>query len=356
MDLHGDHLDRAALLARVGRIEQVAGVSQLVCDDGDGRGVRIMRVTSGGGLDFDVLVDRAFDIWRASFAGIPLAWLSPVGLVGPAAYDPVGDGWLRGWSGGLLTTCGLQSIGSPSHDVGRDWGLHGGISYRPARDAAWRLDWSDGREALVLHATISEMAALGEHLQLHRTYRVPIGGGRIELTDVLTNQGERPVEYQVLYHVNLGYPLLAETTRIRFPDGDRVTGRDATSQAAVADHAAGAAPDPEGEDQVFRHTAPPDASGWTHVAVSRPDLGHDGVTLRLSYRAAELPLLWQWRMLRSGSYVMGIEPATGLLAGRAASRAASLLTSLAPGESVEFRVDFEAAEGVMAETGAPGPQ
>ena len=359
MDLHGDHLDRASLLARVGRVEQVAGVSHLVCDEGEGRGVRIMRVTSGGGLDFDVLVDRAFDIWRASFAGIPLAWLSPVGPAGPAAYDPVGDGWLRGWGGGLLTTCGLQSIGSPSHDAGRDWGLHGEISYRPARDAAWRLDWSGGGEAVVLQASISEVAAPGGHLQLDRTYRVPIGGRRIELTDVLTNHGERPVEYQVLYHVNLGYPLLAETTRLTFPAGDQATGRDAASEAALADHASGAAPDPAGEDQVFRHTAPPDASGWVRVAISRPDLGHDGVTLRLSYRAAELPLLWQWRMLRSGSYVMGIEPATGLLAGRAASRAAGLLASLAPAESVEFRVDFEAADGAMnatGATGAPGPQ
>lgn len=344
MELYGDHLDRAALLARVGRVEQVAGVSSMVCDDGDCRGVRVLRVTSGGGLDFEILVDRAFDIGRASFAGVPLAWLSPTGFVEPARYDRAGLGWLRGFGGGLLTTCGLQAIGAPSHDAGRDWSLHGEISYRSASAVSWHIDWSSGQEAVVLQASVSEIVALGEHLQLDRTYRVPIGGGRIELTDVLTNHGHQPVEFQVLYHVNVGYPLLAETTSVRFPPGDDVVAFDDTSEAAMAEHARGAAPDPGWEAQIFRHHPPSDASGWAHVAVSRRDLG-SGLTLQVSYRTAELPLLWQWRMLRSGDYVMGIEPATGSVAGRAASRAEGLLRALDPGDAVEFRVNLDALVG-----------
>lgn len=351
MEVHGDQLDRTALLARVGRVEQVAGVTSMVCDEGDGRGVRVLRVTSGGGLDFEVLVDRAFDIGRASFGGVPLAWLSPTGLVGPARYERAGLAWLRGFSGGLLTTCGLQAIGAPSRDGGREWGLHGEVSYRSATGVSWLIDWNVGREAVVLQASVSEVVALGEHLQLDRTYRVPIGGGRIELTDMLTNRGFQPVEFQVLYHVNVGYPLLAQTTTLSFPSGDVVHPFDDAAEAAIAEHTRGAAPEPGWEAQIYRHDLPSDPTGWAHLTVDRPDVGTSGMTLRLSYRSAELPLLWQWRMLRSGNFVMGLEPATGSVAGRAASRDEGLLQSLDPGDTVEFRVNLDAMSSDVRQLG-----
>ena len=56
--------DRAALLARIGRLEQVAGVRLVTLDDGVERGVRVLEFRTCSGFAFDVLVDRAMDIGR----------------------------------------------------------------------------------------------------------------------------------------------------------------------------------------------------------------------------------------------------------------------------------------------------
>ena len=98
------------LLARVGRLEQVAGVQLTEAADGAERGVRLLRFATGAGFDFEVLVDRGFDIGRAWLGGRPLAWWSPVGLVGPGTTSRPGSAGSAaspaGWSRpAASTTC-----------------------------------------------------------------------------------------------------------------------------------------------------------------------------------------------------------------------------------------------------------
>jgi Domain of unknown function (DUF4432) len=94
--LWGRRWTRPELLARVGRLEQVAGMRLVEGGDGAERGVRILRCTTGAGFDFEILVDRGFDIGGAWIGGRPLAWLSPVGVVGPRYSEPAGLGWDAG--------------------------------------------------------------------------------------------------------------------------------------------------------------------------------------------------------------------------------------------------------------------
>ena len=60
--LWGRQWSRAGLLARVGRLEQVAGVRLTEGGDGAERGVRLLRVSTGAGFEFEILVDRGFDV------------------------------------------------------------------------------------------------------------------------------------------------------------------------------------------------------------------------------------------------------------------------------------------------------
>ena len=108
VELWGRHWSRPELLARVGRLDQIAGVQLTEAADGAERGVRLLRFATGAGFDFEVLVDRGFDIGRAWLGGRPLAWWSPVGLIGPWYCEPGGLGWFRGFPGGLVSTCGLD--------------------------------------------------------------------------------------------------------------------------------------------------------------------------------------------------------------------------------------------------------
>jgi Domain of unknown function (DUF4432) len=81
--LDGVHYSRAELLRKVGRLEQVAGVRLVTLGDAVERGVRVLEFRTGSGFEFDVLVDRAFDIGRCEQGGCSLAWTSRAGLAGP---------------------------------------------------------------------------------------------------------------------------------------------------------------------------------------------------------------------------------------------------------------------------------
>jgi hypothetical protein len=53
--LWGRQWTREELLARVGRLEQVAGIRLVEGGDGAERGVRLLQCSTGAGFDFEVL-------------------------------------------------------------------------------------------------------------------------------------------------------------------------------------------------------------------------------------------------------------------------------------------------------------
>ena len=115
--LYGRDYTRSELLRRVGRLDQVAGVRLVTLEDGAARGVRVLEFRTGGGLSFDVLVDRAFDVGRCDLDGASLCWQSNPGVVGPWYYEPEGWGWFRSWGGGMVVTCGLDHTLGPGEDT-----------------------------------------------------------------------------------------------------------------------------------------------------------------------------------------------------------------------------------------------
>ena len=66
----------AALRPLVGDLRQFAGVRRLVFDDGPERGVPVLAISSGGGLDLWLLAGRCLDIGPLWFRGRPVAWQS----------------------------------------------------------------------------------------------------------------------------------------------------------------------------------------------------------------------------------------------------------------------------------------
>lgn len=314
----------------VGSRDQLYGVRALQLDDGPERGVRLLDVDTGGGLRFDVLVDRGLDIGRCTYRGVGVAWLSATGHVHPHSYERSGDDWLRGFGGGLLTTCGLQAVGAPAVDDGRPWGLHGDVSYLPASAATYAID--DEQRRIIVRGTVRDASALGSVLVLERTIEAEIGGASIQVSDRLLNEGPFDCEYAVLYHVNVGYPLLSDETVIEFPGDDVVAPLDDVAREALGRHQRGAAPDPDGRPEIFLHRFP----GQGRVLVSNPATPIGPLRLAVEYSTDQLPLLWQWRYLRERIYVMGIEPATASVEGRAASREDGHLRTLERGASVSF--------------------
>jgi hypothetical protein len=59
---------------------------------GGDRGVAALRFSTGGGLEFSVLIDRSLDIGPLSWRGQAVGWTGPSGFRHPAGHDPHADG------------------------------------------------------------------------------------------------------------------------------------------------------------------------------------------------------------------------------------------------------------------------
>ena len=133
-NLFGRSWTRRELMERVGEISQLGGIRTSTLNDGNENGVRTVEVCTGTGFRFVVLPDRGMDISTADHAGRSLCWRSGTGDVAPAFFESTGRGWLRGFSGGLLTTCGLTyMLARPELTKVKLWASTGGlVIFRPA--------------------------------------------------------------------------------------------------------------------------------------------------------------------------------------------------------------------------------
>ena len=166
---------------RVGHMDQVAGIKLLEAADGRERGMRILQVRTGAGLGFHVVADRGLDISACWYKGIPLGWISPVGEVHPAYYEPEGLGWLRSFQGGLLVTCGLDHFGSPYRDADEELGLHGRISNLPAKCVNYRTEWVGDEYEMEISGEVRQTRVFGENLELRRRISTRMGSNTIRI-------------------------------------------------------------------------------------------------------------------------------------------------------------------------------
>lgn len=344
--------DVLALSRLVGDLSQLAGVTPVVYQEGAGRGVSAYQVRTGGGLRFAIRVDRGLEIAEAEYLGVPYGWQSGVGPVHPAFYETEEDGWLRLYDGGLMTMGGLDQIGEPCEDLGRRFGLHGRLANLPAVECGYRIDWR--RSEIQIWGTLRQLTPTKEFLELHREVVAPIGGTVIDITDRVTNRGDRPAAHMILYHFNLGYPLLDEGCRFIAPV-QKTEGWDHLSKDHLA--VSRTVPGMTGEEYLFGHQVMA-TDGWTTAALLNPQL-NGGSFCAIRYKQDTLPYLWQWISLRPGTWVMGIEPANGDIRGRAAARQRGTLSELEPGQEVEYRVQLQFGSGpeavtrIISEAGLP---
>lgn len=343
VQLLGRQWARDEFLAHLGRLEQIAGVELYVGGDGPERGVRTLKVRSGSGFDFEILVDRGFDVGRASFCATPLAWWSPVGLVGPWYYEAAGLGWFRGFAGGLVSTCGLDQtlLGGDDdatvfdfpHRAVENYGLHGRYTGLPARLVGYGVTWTGDEAVIWAEGEIAQVAVFGEQLRLVRRIEVDLGGTSLRITDEITNIGPTHCPHMFLYHCNIGFPVVDEGSALIYPAPSGVP----VSEARVEDYASLTGPISPYVEQCYEHEMIPDADGWVSAAVVNPSRSL-GVFQR--YRKDQLPQHITWRQLGRGTYVLAMEPSTNHDAGRFDARERGDLIFLEPGETRHYNLEI----------------
>lgn len=277
---------------RIALSEALASVEELTRPDGR----RTIGVRLAGGLAFDVLPDRGLDLGAAWWGSTPLAWRS----MHPVDPGP-GHGWESRFLGGLMATCGPDNIGPPRGTSGQ----HGTHHLTPATDVHWsRRPTADGVEVSV-RGVVAHTTFDGPRIVVEREVVASTGTPSVEVRDVVRNVGDQPVGVPLLYHVNLGAPLLRPGARL-VVDADDVVVRE---------------PLPAGRDPLV---TPAPATGLApvvaeHVGVraARATLGGDAEhpDVVVTWTGESLPRLCTWSWPARGAYVLGVEPTNAPLFG-----------------------------------------
>jgi hypothetical protein len=306
-------------------------------------GSRIIDAYNASGLHFTVLPDRGMDIWSAHYRGIPLTWLSQ----GSPHPPDSGQTWLQQFNGGLLTTCGLIHAGPPETDdfTGEFRDLHGRYSRLRADSVRIQsLGWMDGKYQLELSGTVAQSRLFGEQLSFLRSITIDLDSPVIEILDQVVNVGDQPTPLMVLYHFNLGFPLVAKGTQLIAPSA--VHPRDEEAREGLAQWATYDAPTPGYAEQVFFHRVKSlqnEQSNFSEVALVNGDFG-----MSFSWDVAGLPYLTQWKNTRQNIYVSGIEPGNCIPEGQNMARLHQRLQYIQPGEMRAFFCRLEVLDGAQA--------
>ncbi len=345
VQLYGRAWTRAELSRYVADMAQLGGITPVAYQDGPEAGVRALEFRTGAGLAFTVVADRCMDIGLAELDGVPLSFMTGVGYAHPAYYSERGDDWHQTFAGGLMVTCGLDTYGSPNSDDGKEYGQHGRASATPARGLSWDADWDGDEYVLKARGKMRQISFHGEHLQLTREIAAKLGENRFTLHDVVENLGTRAEAHQILYHFNVGFPLLDAGTVLNV-DTNSTTGINEYAQAMVGRAKQVLGPEYGYTPEVVVHDTKTDDAGWVTASVVNGGFdGGRGLSLTIRYRKDELPFLWQWRNFRERGYVMGVEPGNADMRGRGYNRERGTLQVLEVGERREYTLEVSAAFG-----------
>ncbi len=312
----------------IGHCNQIYGVEEMRLSGGKGDGMRMLYVRNGKGLEFWISVDRCADISRLTLKGDNFGYFSPCGYVSPKYYDNQGSGFLKSFTAGFMTTCGLTAVGSPCIDDGEELPLHGTISNTPCDNI---MHYIEGNQ-IHIKATIRDASIFSHQLLLEREYIVSLEKNELTLIDRVKNIGSIESPFEILYHCNMGYPLLSEHAQIKIP-AIEVVARDEHVQSKIDTCLTVEKPQNGFAEMCYYHKM----TGKAEVSIFNPDI-RKGVII--CYDTKELPCFTQWKMMGEYDYVMGLEPGNCEPDGRNVMREKGMLAFIAPGERVKKELKF----------------
>lgn len=342
------NIDKTYLRKRLGNMSQLCGLKRYRLSEGRGDGVDSVDVRNGTGLNFTVLPGRGMDIAWTEYKGVPISYMSSTGVNHASRYDSRGMAWLDNFFAGLLTTCGFSNVGGPStsdHPVigKRDVGLHGKLTNIPAEEVCTFEGWEKGEYIMRVSGKMRESCLHGENLTLRRTITSKLGENKIYLHDYIENESNRVQPCMLLYHMNLGYPVLSENSRLVIAtDTEKMRFASDTAEIEKDIYNVFNAPVNGYAERCYFHQVKADKDGNTQVMVVNDELE---LAVVFTYRPEQLNCLTEWKMLNEGEYVLGIEPGTANPIGRERTEKEGRLKTLQSGESHQVDITIEIVDG-----------
>ncbi|MBS0211213.1 MAG: aldose 1-epimerase family protein [Planctomycetes bacterium] len=323
-------------------------------------GVELLTIDNGV-LKITLIPTRGMSILDVRRGNLRLGWNSPVKeVVHPKFIDLEsrgGLGWLEGFNEWMVR-CGLEFAGHPGRDVFVDntgatsemtLTLHGKIGNIPASEVEVLVDRAPPHR-LRVRGTVNERCFFGPKLELVTEVSTEPGSDTFRIDDAVTNHGSGSQEFQLIYHVNYGAPLLERGATV-VAALDRVAPMNDNAAKAIDGFATYAGPTPGFVEQVYLAHPRADSNGRT-MAMLRNAAGDQAASM--AWSVTELPYLTIWKNTAAAAdgYVTGLEPATGFPFNRGVERKAGRLPKLAAGETRRFKIDCGWHVGSAAVQGA----
>lgn len=294
---------------RISEFVQVASLRRYTITEGGGKGLDVIDCDNGK-LRFLLNVSKACDMMQLYYKGQNMSFISKNGFM--QREIP----FAKRFEGGMLYTCGLDSAGE------RDgFEEHGTVHNIPAE--ILRAECNE--QEIVVEAVIRDTEICGKNLVLRRKITTPIGGATVSVCDTLTNESYRDENYCLLYHVNIGYPMLDEGAKI-VTDSDVCLPRTPWAEKNI-DTAYQITPPVPNMEETCYYLAPKSSA----VSLINEKLGR---TFTVSYSGDTLPNFLEWKNMTSGDYALGLEPCTTKLDELFA------YSTIKAGETIAFSLDL----------------
>lgn len=342
MRLYGREYSKDEICRRAGDMSQIAGIKAYTFNEGYEKGVDAFDVKTGNGLSFTVLPGRAMDIAQLDYNGKPIGYITKAGIKNSNYYSPQGFEWLRNFTGGLLTTCGLTHVGPPERQGIWELGLHGRVSNIPAFEVCHKAQWDGDDYVFTLEGKMREAVLYEENILLTRRIVAKAGEKIITIYDEIENQGYVEVPLMILYHMNFGFPLVDKGSRVIVP-AINTEARDEQILKDIKEWSVMSLPETDAQTQVFFHDVQAHNDGYASIGIINENMGYG---IKITYDKKVLPYLTQWKNMQCQDYVIGLEPGNCQPIGRSASREKSALEFLNPGEKKKITLRIEILEGV----------
>lgn len=259
-------------------------VFEISFDEGRAKGLSAYLVRNGQ-MECVIVKDHALDIAHAAFSGTGVAFISRNGLSSQK------NEFAKSFEGGLLYTCGYDSISNCVEGVYTHGTLHG----TPAENV--RYDVKDGN--VYVSGDVATTGLFCDSLVLHREICVTRNG--VTVNDRIENTRGVDSSYCLLYHCNFGAPFLAKGGEVKF---DYLTREGLTELARANETTASLITEPisNAEEVVYYHTVKTPCARYENKSL--------GLAVNVTYDKGKLPVLLEWKSMAEDDYALGLEPAT----------------------------------------------
>lgn len=332
--------DKNELLKHIGRISNVIGAREYSLRGGRQDGVKVVEIYNDIGLRFLIMVDRGMDITNASFCGKPISWDCRNGVVNPQYFENGGLGFLRSFAGGLVATCGFTQVGDPCIDGDEVLGIHGRIGHIPAERYSIDEYWEGDEYYVKFKGVCIQSCLYAEYIKFTREITIKSGDSKIMISDKVENEGFNESPYMHMYHINFGYPIVSENTRL-YSQADNIWAWNEDAKKGTNEPCSFQKPTKDYQYECFIHDMPKNKKK-VYVGLINEEMNYGAY---VCYNPKEMTTFNTWKMMGEQDYVVALEPGINIPEGRVIARENGNLNTIKPGDMHTYHYEIGVLEG-----------